>query len=163
MDRLQVSEIAMRHRARSGRPDAIRGADSVIEEQIRGQVDALWMQLGAECVAFCDAYNAAYGADRVYCQPHDDAIVVRSADEPQETVTFTRFPHGSIDRSHLAAHRYSLSAAPVDIPLETHVANRTVFLRLDGRIVNASDLVLAILERFTGELSTQVASTLPPD
>lgn len=130
-------------------------------ERLRQQVDTCWHQLGDECNAFCEAYNHAFGSTRLYCQRHADTIVVRSSDDPQETVTFTRTsltnPHGG----HISAHRYSSHAAPVDLAIEGHVAANTFVLTADGRPITPADAALLLLERFTDDLSAGVPATKP--
>jgi hypothetical protein len=154
MDNVLVGTIARKHRAL--RDSLRRHADSTADphEHVRQQLEVQWSQLAAECEAFCQAYNAAFGGERIYCQPHDDAIVVRSIDDPQETVTLTRTPPGSAHQSHIAAHRYSLHAPPADLPLSAEVVGDAVTLTIDGRLTTPAEAVLILLERFTDEIAT---------
>jgi hypothetical protein len=159
MDDLRVAAIAVRHRAMQGLGQAEpTDTSAAVDELLRRQLDEHWNQFASECQAFCDAYNRAFTAERIYCQPHDDAIVVRSSDDSQETVTFTRMPHASAHQSQIAAHRYSSHAAPVDLPLGTRVDGRTVTLIAENRPVTVEDAVILFLEQFTGEISSRALS-----
>ncbi len=154
MDPSRVAAIAARHRAL----EAAAHVHSTLDDaeaaaHLRQQIDLCWRQLEDECAAFCDAYNRAFGTDRLYCQPHADTIVVRSADDPQETVTITRTSPANPHGGHISAHRYSPHAAPVDLAIEGHVENAIVTLTCEGRPVTATDAVLSLLERFAEELA----------
>jgi hypothetical protein len=162
MDRSRVAAIAGRHRAIEAATNARQQATDVdLAERLRHRVEDVWQQLGDECSAFCDTYNQSFGSVRLYCQRHADTVVVRSADDPQETVTLTRTslanPHGS----HIAAHRYSSHAAPLDLALEGHVDHDTFLLTAGQRPVTPTDAVLLLLERFTDELATGQPAATP--
>ena len=162
MDVSRVAAIAARHRALQA---AARARQQVVDgdstERLRQQVDSCWRQLGDECDAFCNAYNGAFDSARLYCQRHADTIVVRSADDPQETVTFTRTsltnPHGG----HISAHRYSSHASPVDLAIEGHVEEHTFVLTAEGRPVVPAEAALLLLERFTEDLMSGAPAVKP--
>ena len=159
MDESRVAEIAIRHRALQVDTQAQHAiGDGPGREAVRQQVDACWQQLADECGVFCDAYNQAFGAGRIYCQRHEDTIVVRSSDDPQETVTFTRTSLSSSQGGHIEAHRYSSHAAPVHLPVEGHVEGHAFTLLREGTPITPADAVLLLLEQFT-ELLTSARAT----
>jgi len=159
MDDVKVAQLAARHRAlaialesRTSRL-VVPASDRALQEQ----VEACWDDLQSECTAFCTAYNQAFAEERVYCQVHADAIVVRSSADTQETLALTRNLGVSSECSHLSAHRYSSHAPPGDIPLEMRVVDAHIALILDGRSTPAADVALSLLSQFTEELAGRLS------
>jgi hypothetical protein len=153
MDASKVAALAARHRVLQAAAHLRQPmSDAESTERLRQQVDAYWQQLGIECSAFCDAYNNAFGSDRLYTQVHADTIVVRAAEDPQETITFSRTsltnPHGG----HISAHRYSSRAAPADLAIDGHVDGYNFVLTAEGQPTTVEQAALRLLERFTEEL-----------
>jgi hypothetical protein len=161
MDDVKVAQLAARHRAlavalrsRAGR-DGVPVSDRALHEQ----VEACWDDLRLECTAFCSLYNQALAEERVYCHTHTDAIVVRSLDDPQESVAFTRKLGHSSEYTHLSAHRYSSHAAPRYIPLDMRVVEGHITLILDGRSTSVADVVVCLLGQFTEELVGRLSAS----
>jgi hypothetical protein len=155
MNRDTVSEIARAHKELENHI----ASDDTAVETIRRNAEAeearkLWIQLGRECTEYCDYYNAEMGAARIFCEVHDDTIVVRSHLNPQNTVTLSRTP-GAFHEGMLAAHRYHYPARAADLPVSVRrVAGGTLALTHEGQDMSAEDLVLKLLEGYTRELVT---------
>jgi hypothetical protein len=161
MDDVKVVELAARHHAlaitlksRAGRPEV-----TMSDRALHDQVEACWDGLRSECMAFCSVYNRAFAEERVHCQAHADAIVVRASDDPQETLAFTRNLGDSWECTHLSVHRYSSHAAPENIPLEMRMVDGHITLILDGRSTPAADVVLCLLGQFTEQLVGRLSAS----
>jgi hypothetical protein len=155
MNRDTVSEIARAHKQLENH----LASDDTAIETVRRNAEAeearkLWIQLGRECTEYCDYYNAAMGAARIFCEIHDDTIVVRSHLNPQNTVTLSRTP-GAFHERMLAAHRYHYPARAADLPVGVRRgASGALTLTLEGQELSPEDLVLKLLETYTKELIT---------
>jgi hypothetical protein len=161
VDDVKVAELAARHRALAValKSRAGRLVVPVSDRALHEQVEACWNDLRSECTAFCGAYNQAFAEERVYCQAHADAIVVRASDDPQETLALTRNLGRTSECTHLSAHRYSSHAPPEAIPLEMRVVDAHVALILDGRSTPAAEVVLCVLGQFTEELVGRLSAS----
>ena len=162
MDDVKVAQLAARHRALAVALKSRAVAVPVSDRAVHEQVEACWDDLRSECTAFCSAYNQALADERIYCQAHADAIVVRSSDDPQETLALIRNLGHNPESTHLSAHRYSSHAPPEDIPLEMRVVDAHIALILDGRSMPAADVVLCLLGQFTEELVGRLVASSRP-
>jgi hypothetical protein len=114
----------------------------------------LWILLGKECTEYCSYYNGAMGAPRIFCEIHDDTIVVRSHQDPQNTVTLSRTP-GPFHEGMLAAHRYHYPSRAADLPVGVRrMAGGVLSLTYKSEDMRPEDLILRLLEDYTKELIT---------
>jgi hypothetical protein len=156
MNKDTVSEIARAHRyleeLRLVPQDA--AIQTVRRNEEAAHARELWIQLGRECTEYCTYYNAAMGAARIFCEIHDDTIVVRSHLDPQNTVTLSRTP-GSFHEGMLTAHRYHYPGRAADLPVGVRRApGGALTLTHEGQDMSPEDLVLGLLESYTKELVT---------
>jgi hypothetical protein len=154
MNRDAVSAIARRHkelRRAGAAPDEAeleRARQKAEEEQARD----LWIRLGRECQEYCDYYNAEIGTTRLFCEVHDDAIVVRSPVDQQNTVALSRTP-GAFHAGTLIAHhyRYPSRASDLTVGLRPGSDDRLT-LTYEDQDMSPEDLVLNLLNGYTEEL-----------
>ncbi len=159
MDKKKVDEIASRHRQlqveEHGSDD--RNALAAQHDEEMRKTNELWKQLGEECQEFCSCYNAAMGTQRIYCELHVDTIVIRSQDDPQNTVTLNRTLPGPFHPVTLGAHRYHYPARAADLPVgSSHGPGNVIALTYAGEDVSPEDLILQLLSNFTEELARTV-------
>ena len=159
MDPSRVAAIAARHRALQVDPQPHHLVDDEqAAERLRMQVDACcgsWVTNAARSAMPTTGIRI-----RAHLfQRHPDTIVVRSSDDAQETVTFTRTSQRSTHGNHIEAHRYSSHAAPVDLAIEGHVEDHRFALWREGRPITPADAALVLLERFTDALLNGAAVT----
>src|SRR4051812_17830353 len=115
MNRDAVSDIARRHREleRAGASDDAEMARARQETEER-QARDLWTQLGRGGQEYCDYYNTEIGAVRLFCEVHDDTIVVRSPVDAQNTVALSRTP-GAFHAGTFIAHHYRYPSRASDL------------------------------------------------
>jgi hypothetical protein len=152
MDEQYVAALAARHR----RVRAIALAETTEGQSALPSwlelTERCWTRLATEANAFCEAYNRGFPADRIHCQPHTDTIVIRCAEDPQETLTFVRATYPANLTSWLSVHRYSSHAVPATTALETCFGPEGTLLRISGDEVTLERGVLTLLEAFTESL-----------
>jgi hypothetical protein len=163
MNRDAVSEVARRHKelerlGAAGDDAAIERARQEIEEQ---QARDLWAQLGRECLDYCDYYNSEIGNARLFCEVHDDTIVVRSLVDQQNTVALSRSP-GAFHSGTLIAHHYRYPTRASDLTIGLRVHDDALTLTYDGEDLTPEALVLKLLNGYTEELA-HLLTRRPPD
>jgi hypothetical protein len=156
MNKDRVSDIARAHKhlekLRLVPQDA--AIQTVRRNEEMAHARELWNELGRECTEYCAYYNAAMGAARIFCEIHDDTIVIRSHLDPQNTVTLSRTP-GTFHEGMLAAHRYHYPLRAADLPVGVRKTPRgALVLTHEGQDMSPEDFVLRLLESYTKELVT---------
>jgi hypothetical protein len=151
MNRDAVSAVARRHKelqragASSDELEIERARRKAEEEQARD----LWVQLGRECQEYCDYYNAEIGTTRLFCEVHDDTIVVRSPVDQQNTMALSR-TLGAFHAGTLIAHHYRYPSRASDLTLGLRpVHDDGLTLTCDGQDMSPEDLVLKLFYGYT--------------
>jgi hypothetical protein len=154
MKREAVEAIARAHQeVERGRRDGELDEPALRDTEIAAARE-LWTRLAQECREYCDYYNAAIGVPRIFCEVHEDTIVVRSHADVQNTVTLSRTA-GAFHSGMVVAHRYRYPGQAVDLPIAVHaVVGRPVTLTFEGEELPVDDFVLKLLKRYTEELVT---------
>ena len=164
MNREAVSDIARRHKelerpgAVSDDADIERARRKAEEEEARD----LWIRLGRECQEYCEYYNAEIGTSRLFCEVHDDTIVVRSPVDQQNTVALSR-TMGAFHAGTLIAHHYRYPSRASDLTVGLRPVNDGgLTLTSEGQDISPEDLVLKLLNSYTEEL-VQLLTRATPD
>ena len=163
MNRDAVSDIARRHKELE-RPGAV--SDDVDIERARRKAEEeqardLWIRLGRECKEYCNYYNAEIGTTRLFCEVHDDTIVVRSPVDQQNTVALSR-TLGDFHAGTLIAHHYRYPSRASDFTIGLRLVNDGgLTLTYEGRDMSPEDLVLKLLNSYTEELVRLLTRATP--
>lgn len=155
MNQDAVKEIARRHQQLERVAAVSDDAEVELAQRKAEEEEArdLWGRLGRECQEYCDYYNGAIGEVRVFCELHDDTIVVRSHADSQNTVVLSRTP-GAIHAGTLTGHRYRYPRPAAELPVGLRVNDHSLTLTYEGQELSPADLVLRLLSSYTEELVT---------
>ena len=152
MDTNKVREVARNHKVLSERrATQVSGGDTTgVETRALAEV---WERIQQECAQYCEAYNNAFGAERIRAEPHADSVVVRSQLDQQDTVVFHRVSPSGTHHAGLEVHRYHYGQPPISAPVDLRLVDGHMRLTYQERDVAPETLVFDTLNTFAEQLA----------